>query len=161
MHATVAACEPQFGYEMIEIRSKSRILLIVGVASFAANARAQSGAECRSIEDNVKRLFCYDNLVDGARPAAKHVTGNIIASFAGYRTSSTRPFTVSGPWKMHWSVDDGSISIVLLSAAGKIVDYYGIADRATTGSAYLAKGGTFSLEAITNGRWEIQVMSTP
>jgi hypothetical protein len=136
----------------------SRIILLVAVASSAVDAHAQSVAECRRVEDSVKRLSCYDSIIDPPQSAAKQ---DVTASFTGYGTSSTRPFTVNGPWTMHWSVDGGSMSIVLLSASGKIVDYYGTGDSAATGSAHLMKGGTFTLETITNGRWKIKVESAP
>ena len=138
----------------------SRIFLAIVVNLFAADVHAQSIAECRGIEDDFKRLACYD-LQKGLQSATKQPPGNIVASFAGYRTGSTRTFAVRGSWKIHWSIDDGWISIILLNSNGKAVDYFGNGDRVLTGNVDSAKEGTFSLDIITNGRWQIEITRVP
>ncbi len=92
-------------------------------------------------------------------------SGNVIASFSGTGTRSTRPFTVNGPWEIQWNAYPAAFGVVAFSmelydADGNFVD--GIANQAEVGpgSSYQPKAGTYYLKISAMGRWAVRIVST-
>jgi hypothetical protein len=81
--------------------------------------------------------------------------------FSGNGTSTTRPFTVDGPWEARWSVVGSDGLIFQLSAETTDGAASGIIGSQTgdgEGRTYVRRGGTFMLGVIANGNWTIDVV---
>lgn len=78
---------------------------------------------------------------------------DIVITFSGSGTKTTRPFTVSNGWEIQWEYDAGNqfdgighFSIILHNESGEIVDF--VANQISSGSSsfYHPQGGKYYLE---------------
>ncbi|MBU6246503.1 MAG: hypothetical protein KGN77_02005 [Xanthomonadaceae bacterium] len=70
------------------------------------------------------------------------------------------PFTMPGPWTLHFTGSDDTRVLVMSVASNQSTDLAMI-HRAGTASSYENRGGTFFLEVNGQGTWHVWVTPGP
>ena len=134
----------------------------LALAIYGAPALADVSAQvagCRTETDSLKRLVCYDAIpVDAG--AAKTATAGIIATYEAGGTTTTRPFTASGPFVVRVEETDAAAVFEIRHADGG--QFSGTMLTAEPGQipaeAYIAKPGKYVLDVMAFGYWRAEVI---
>jgi hypothetical protein len=121
---------------------------------------------CRAITDAAARLSCYDALPvpssDVKTKPAGAIGDDVIATWTGTGTQTTRPFHADGSWEFQWKAGEGLFSAELHSArTGDYVKLLANQTGAGPGSAYVPTGGDFYVEVTALGSWSAKVVRLP
>ena len=122
-------------------------------------------SECRSIEDSLRRLVCYDGIEleddasDGSGTVAAGQGPKEIARFEGTGMRTTRPFSATGPFVVRAWSKGMPISVMVQSTASE----WDLHALSMTGSGpeetFVPEGGEYVLEVMAfSGPWEIVVL---
>ncbi|MCS6302323.1 MAG: hypothetical protein H8K07_01455 [Nitrospira sp.] len=104
----------------------------------------------------INAVLCSGLLFVGATFAADE---QVVQQFSANGSRTTRPFTVQDGWEVRWTAEK-SIGLFAVNGKGEAVAEIG-SSSAGMGSSYQAKGGTFSIQIMSAGKWTIAVVQLP
>ncbi|BFU90112.1 MAG: hypothetical protein NTAFB01_12990 [Nitrospira sp.] len=104
----------------------------------------------------MRRLMLGGMLVLALAATAFAAVEQVVQQFSANGSRTTRPFTVKDGWEVRWT-SEKSIGLFAVNEQGETIAEIGSAD-AGPGSTYQAKGGTFSIQIISGGKWTITVV---
>jgi hypothetical protein len=98
-----------------------------------------------------------DSIQTGSDTAANAPPRANELSWSGSNTSNTRPFSVDGPWELHWSATGSFFSIFIRSESGDVVGVGANQAGSGDGSSFQPKGGRYFLAVSAIGQWRIWI----
>jgi hypothetical protein len=104
---------------------------------------------------SVRIVQVESNKLDGGQSDAANFDG---ASYSGSGAQNTRPFTVDGPWEVHWNAAAGIFQIYLYNLRGELIDVAANQMGSGAGSSFQPKGGTYYLQVNATGNWKIKIV---
>mgnify|MGYP006274356745 CR=1 FL=1 len=135
----------------------------LGLAQGQDNDLIKMLKEIRTIENDIKRLEKYDELVDSitdetSEDVSTKSNGNVIVGYSGKGMKTTRPFSIGGPWEIKWDAEGQVFQIYLYNNEGNLVDVAANQTGAGTGSYYNPKEGTYYIKVNAMGSWELKII---
>jgi hypothetical protein len=142
------------------------MLLLVMIAT-PGQARAQQAAPvdptsplarelltCAEIEDDRRRLDCFDRL---AAPLAQRAEQGVTV-LRGEGDWDSNELTLTGAWRLTWNSQGSILTIELRDSLDQLVDIVGNQIGPGEGTSKLLKQGTWRLAVRAIGRWEVRVV---
>jgi hypothetical protein len=81
-----------------------------------------------------------------------------VGSFSATGSAATDPFTVCGPWSIHWDVDGGPLEITIRDAQGLPLRVAVRAHGPLYGEHEEEQGGTWYLDVVAEGSWNTTII---
>lgn len=101
-------------------------------------------------------MACYDAIPLPDKVLASAVAGS--QDWTGSGATTTRPFTMPGPWEVQWNSRGDIFQIYLKQADGGLSDILANQMGPGSGQAYVPRGGTFLMTVNTVGRWTLHAV---
>ena len=130
-----------------------QVLAAVFLVSACGAAHADPAADlqsCAAIEQNDKRLACFDALAAASSGV----------SFAGFGNGSTDVFEITAPATLEYSSDDVVLIVYLRDDSGRLVQNLHLGGQ---GKAYygIETPGRYRLQVDATGGWRMRVLPGP
>ncbi|MCW5695396.1 MAG: hypothetical protein KIS96_01545 [Bauldia sp.] len=81
----------------------------------------------------------------------------LVATFTGNGSQTTRPFTVSAPWEIQWDVGDTTAFYIYDDATGDPVSS-AMQTGAGTGASYIREPGRYYVQVSGRGPWTVNIV---
>ncbi len=144
-------------------------LVAAGLPGPAAAQVEQDLQRCRDNPDPFRRLTCYDDIVDalygppagGPRYGGGTGYPEAIVEYAGDGQKLTPPFSISGPWEVHWQSDGNQFQIFLSDSLGNFIQLLVDQQGGGSGVSPIPQAGTYTLNISADGPWSLAIVPVP